>query len=308
MNRFRNFFVLLPILLLVLVVIPANAATGPRCYVDAAATGMNNGDTWADAYPDLIAALTDPNCTEIWVAAGVYQPGAARTDSFTLANGVAVYGGFAGGETALSERDWKTNVTILSGDIDNNDINTDGNQIAESTTDIQGSNSYHVLIGGSTDNTAILDGFVITGGQANGTTWPHWFGGGMFNDDGEPTLNNLVFSGSYANTGGGAIYNANSDPIIANSLFVGNASGGYGGAINNYSFSDPELTNVVFSGNTAVGDGGALRNIDSWPTLVNVTFGSNTAGGDGGAVYNGGPGTVTIKNTIIWGNTAGSVG
>jgi len=269
---------------------------------------MNNGDTWADAYPDLIAALTDPNCTEIWVAAGVYQPGAARTDSFTLANGVAVYGGFAGGETALSERDWKTNVTILSGDIDNNDINTDGNQIAESTTDIQGSNSYHVLIGGSTDNTAILDGFVITGGQANGTTWPHWFGGGMFNDDGEPTLNNLVFSGSYANTGGGAIYNANSDPIIANSLFVGNASGGYGGAINNYSFSDPELTNVVFSGNTAVGDGGALRNIDSWPTLVNVTFGSNTAGGDGGAVYNGGPGTVTIKNTIIWGNTAGSVG
>ncbi len=309
MNRFRNFFVLLPILLLLLVVvIPANAAAGPRCYVDVNAAGANNGDAWADAYPDLQAALADSHCSEIWVAAGVYQPGSVRSDSFALADGVALYGGFAGTETSLSERNWRRNLTILSGDIDNNDTNTDGNNIAESTADIQGSNSYHVVIGSGADNTAVLDGFIITAGQANGLSFPDDRGGGLCNDTGSPTLNNLVFSGNYASISGGAIYNTDSDPLITNSMFVGNVSGSYGGAIDNYAYSDPTLTNVVFSGNTAVGDGGALRNINSWPTLVNVTFGGNTAGGDGGAVYNGGSGTVTIKNTIMWGNTAGSVG
>lgn len=308
MKRSHNWFIFLLSLVMALVAvipaaIPAKAATGPLCYVDANATGANTGDTWADAYPDLTAALSDVNCIEIWVAAGVYQPGAARSASFPLKTGVAVYGGFAGGETFLSERDWKTNVTILSGDIDNNDTNTDGNNIAESTADIVGSNSYHVVTGSGTDSTAILDGFVITGGQANGTTGPHWFGGGMYNATGDPTLNNLVFSGNFADTGGGgAIYNHTSDPSITNSAFLSNATNAYGGAINNYAYSDPDLTNVVFSGNTAGSDGGAMRNYDSWPTLTNVTFGGNTAGGEGGAVYNGSSGTVTIKNTIMWGN------
>lgn len=314
MKRSRNWFIFLLSLVLALVAvipaaIPAKAATGPLCYVDTTATGANNGDSWIDAYPDLTAALSDSHCTEIWVTAGVYQPGAARTDSFALANGVAVYGGFVGVETVLSERDWETNVTILSGDIDNNDTNTDGNQIAESTADIMGSNSYHVVIGSGTDSTAILDGFVITGGQANGTSSPDYFGGGMYNATGDPTLNNLVFSGNFADDGGGAIYNTGSDPSITNSAFLSNATDGYGGAINNYSYSDPDLTNVIFSGNTAGLDGGALRNYNSWPTLVNVTFGGNTAGEEGGAVYNGSTGgTVTIKNTIMWGNTAGIAG
>lgn len=313
MKRSHNLFVLLFSLALALAAtipaaMPVTAAVGPLCYVDAAAAGANNGDSWADAYPDLQAALTDPNCAEIWVAAGVYQPGALRTASFVLANNVAVYGGFAGTETLLTARDWQRNLTILSGDIDNNDVNTDGNNIAESTADIQGSNSYHVVIGSGTNNSAILDGFIITAGQANGLVFPDNRAGGIYNDHGEPTLQNLVFSGNYAVTSGGAIYNySNGDPIIANSVFVGNAADN-GGAIDNYSFSDPILTNVVFSGNTAVGNGGALRNLDSWPTLVNVTFSNNTAGGSGGAMYNGSTGTIELKNTIMWGNTAGSMG
>jgi predicted outer membrane repeat protein len=312
MKRSHNWFIFLLSLVMALVAaipaaIPAKATPGPRCYVDTIATGANTGDSWTDAYPDLTAALSDLTCTEIWVAAGVYQPGGVgRAVTFPLKTGVAVYGGFAGGETFLSERDWKTNVTILSGDIDNDDTNTDGNDIAESTADIVGSNSYHVVTGSGTDSTAILDGFVITGGQANGVS--HLYGGGMYNATGDPTLNNLVFSGNFALSGGGAIYNTGSDPSITNSAFLSNATDGYGGAINNYAYSDPDLTNVVFSGNTSLSDGGAMRNLDSWPTLTNVTFGGNTAGDLGGAVYNGSTGTVTIKNTIMWGNTAGSAG
>lgn len=311
MKHFCSLFVPFFALLLALVVVmPANAAIGPLCYVDANATGMNNGDSWADAYPDLQAALTDPYCLEIWVATGVYKPGSLRSDSFALKNILAVYGGFAGTETFLAQRDWQRNLTILSGDIDDNDVNTDGNNIAESTADIVGNNSYHVVIGGYTGNTALLDGFIITAGQGNGLTFPDDRAGGIYVTSGNPMLQNLVFSGNYASVSGGAIYNySGGDPTISNTMFVGNASGGYGGAIDNYSGSDPTLTNVVFSGNTALNDGGALRNIDSWPTLVNVTFSGNTAGGSGGAIYNGSVATtVLIKNGVIWGNTAGSAG
>lgn len=311
MKRFSNlsiFFLFLGLMLLATT--PANAAIGPRCYVDDSATGLNDGNIWTDAYTNLQAAITDPNCDEIWVAAGVYTPGSSRSEAFALASNVALYGGFAGNEIFLSDRNWAVNLTILSGDIDNNDTNTDGNHIAEAVTDIQGANSYHVVVGSSTNSTALLDGFVITAGQGNGTTFPNNRAGGIYINSGTPMLRNLVFSGNYAANSGGAIYNySNSDPTITNCVFVGNATGGYGGAIDNYSFSDPVLTNVVFSGNTAVSHGGALRNGDSWPTLVNVTFsGNQTTSGNGGALYNDSTGAIQLRNVVIWGNTAGGAG
>lgn len=38
-----------------------------------------------------------------------------RTAGLVLQDGFAVYGGFDGTETELSQRDWENNVTILSG-------------------------------------------------------------------------------------------------------------------------------------------------------------------------------------------------
>ena len=107
------------------------------------------------------AALTNVTDGEIWVATGTYYPIQAATPtvtdrevSFNLATCVAIYGGFVGDETTRDARDWDTNVTTLSGDIGTLNDDTD--------------NSYHVVYGdGSTtaiDNTAILDGFVISGG------------------------------------------------------------------------------------------------------------------------------------------------
>ncbi|MDN5924953.1 MAG: hypothetical protein L0H70_08140, partial [Xanthomonadales bacterium] len=46
----------------------APAPAGSLCYVDASATsGSNNGSAWANAYLDLQSALTNANCTEVWV-------------------------------------------------------------------------------------------------------------------------------------------------------------------------------------------------------------------------------------------------
>lgn len=96
-----------------------------RIYVDAGATGANNGSSWVDAYKylqDALAAAVSGD--QIWVAEGTYMPDQGsgltpgdRTAKFLLKNGVSIYGGFAGGETSRDQRDAVTNVTILSGDL-----------------------------------------------------------------------------------------------------------------------------------------------------------------------------------------------
>jgi hypothetical protein len=87
--------------------------------------------------------------------------GIDRTATFQLKEGVAVFGGFAGTETARDQRDPAANVTILSGDLNGDDDNS--NVIYNEPT--RADNSYHVVTGA--DN-ATLDGFTITAGNANG--------------------------------------------------------------------------------------------------------------------------------------------
>jgi hypothetical protein len=127
-------------------------------YVDKDATGANNGASWKDAYTTVQAALDWTNAHpttihEIWVAEGVYYPDEggshvnnAVTETFRINyNNVQLYGGFAATETLRSARDWTAHSTALSGDVDGNDANADGNYIAETWNDIAGANAYHVL-------------------------------------------------------------------------------------------------------------------------------------------------------------------
>ena len=83
-------------------------AVGSTIYVKADASGANNGSSWADAYIDLQDALSVAvSGDQIWVASGTYYPttGTDQSATFTLANGVSIYGGFDGTETLLTERD-----------------------------------------------------------------------------------------------------------------------------------------------------------------------------------------------------------
>ncbi|HYO24293.1 MAG TPA: hypothetical protein VEQ85_05025, partial [Lacipirellulaceae bacterium] len=206
-------------------------------YVDDSAMGANNGSSWPDAYESLQDGLAHANSgDEIWVAAGIYTPGANRSDTFQLENGVEVYGGFAGGETQREQRDWEANRTVLSGDIDDND-GTDASGVVTDTANIVGANSYHVVTGSDTDASAVMDGFTITAGQANGDL-PDDSGAGMYTISGSSTLANLTFSGNQASLSGG----------------------GDGGGMYNHSNSSPALTTVTFIGNTASDRGGGMAN------------------------------------------------
>lgn len=144
--------------------------TGRILYAAPAVAGTGDCLSWANAYP-LPTALNQAQAgDEVWVQAGVYYPGANRTDSFVLKDGVAVYDGFAGTATSRAQRDWRANVTVLSGDIDRNDVNVDGNGIAEMWQDIPGANAYHVVVASGVGPTAVLDGFVVTGAKPTGAT------------------------------------------------------------------------------------------------------------------------------------------
>ncbi|MEW6359091.1 MAG: right-handed parallel beta-helix repeat-containing protein [Planctomycetota bacterium] len=294
-------------------------------FVDWNAAGSDNGAAWADAYTDLQSALASAaSGDEIWVAAGTYKPttSADRTATFRLASGVSLYGGFDGAETARSQRDWITNITTLSGDLNGDDAGFTNN----------GENSYHVVTAKGV--TAVFDGFTVSGGNANGG-FAADYGGGMYNSySAVLTIANCTFRWNSAKVGGGGIYNhlISARSLVTDCLFTENTSNGSGGGMCNKS-SDLTVVNSVFSRNTGI-NGAGLYNSTSSPTANNCVFNQNAASYAGGGVYNslsspaltnctfsrnvgqmygGGMANTnssrpTLANSILWGDTAGAQG
>lgn len=251
--------------------------TGPILFAKVDAKGYCS--SWADAC-DLQTALyhAQPGF-QVWVAKGAHTPSFAvdpadpRTATFQLKPGVAVYGGFSGNETALAQRNWLTHVTTLSGDI--------------GETGSVGDNSYHVVSSSGLDATAILDGFTIKLGNANGTI--HNSGGGMVNSSSSPTLAHLAFSANNAVYGGG-MYNDASNPLLTDVTFSRNTADQGGGVYGDD--SSPVLYDVTFYKNIAAYRGGGMCNLNtSSPTLTRVTFSqngtdANVSFGGGGGMFN----------------------
>ena len=312
--RFLLQFVVLVVCWAYLQVAPAWAATR---YVKPTATGTGDGSSWANASADLQGMINaSAAADEVWVAAGTYKPAAYPTGctgcstnrdyAFHLKNGVKLYGGFAGTETAVSQRNISANPTILSGDFNGNDVVTGSGSTLSITGNTE--NALHVVLSISDDATTILDGFMVSGGNANGSgsiTVESILvfknnGGGMYNISSSPTITNTIFSDNAATNVGGGMYNSISSPTITNTTFSGNTATN-GGGMYNYFFSSPTITNTIFSGNTAVQGGGMYNYISSSPTITNTTFSGNTAN-NGGGMYNESSSSPNIRNSILWGN------
>lgn len=207
-------------IILTLIALCAQAQT---VYVKWNASGSNNGSSWANAYTSLDAALLAAAPGQsIWVAAGTYKPSTPAPDnSFPLQSGVSMYGGFAGTETALNQRNIAANPTILSGDISGNDIT--GNFTTNRTD-----NSPHVvvMVSVSSADRAVLDGFTIKGGQTlvgdpNADLTRR--GAGVLVNT-KATVRNCIFNDNYGESGAGlaVIGNAGAGVLVDNCLFEGN--------------------------------------------------------------------------------------
>lgn len=275
-----------------------NSAATVR-YVSKAGTTAGVGTSWGTASNDLQAMINASSAgDEIWVAAGTYLPNRKanatgtitigdRYNAFVLKADVKIYGGFAGGENTLAARNWLTNITILSGDFNGNDVVTGSGSTLSITSNDE--NAYHVVIASGGVGTAVLDGFTIKGGNANVQSF----------------LGVYVNGNNIGPISGGGIYNFSSSPTIANCSFTGNY-GWYGGGIYNEGYSSPTISNCSFANNQAYSGGGMNNYVNSAPVITNCSFAGNSGNFGGGICNSGSTAKPQVRNSIIWGNTGGS--
>ncbi len=286
-------------------------------FVNASAPGpTHDGTSWANAYTTLQDALVPATSgTEIWVAKGIYYPDEGngqtnnnRNASFILKPGVGVFGGFAGTETQRAQRNWITNLTILSGNITQNDT-TDADGIVVDWQNIVGQdNAYNVVYGENLDTGTALDGFTVTAGCVDSTYT--WFicGGGLWVFSSNLVLRNLVFSGNAAVTGaGGAIYFWEGSPTITDSKFIGNMSCQAGAMYCRDTGSGSVFERLVFINNDAYSSGCGTAAISGGGiyctgsnTFKDIEFISNTAAVSGGGMECFNP--IILQNATFTGN------
>ncbi len=268
-------------------------------------SGIEDGLSWVTAYATLQAAVDValPG-DELWVVAGGYgETRSALDGALTLSEGVVLYGGFAGGETARDERDAVTNVTVIDG-----------------AASRLGEPARHVLLAA---NETRLDGFTIRGGRANAGGAAGNYGGGLLVAGVSMTVVDCVFEGNEGVLGGAAAHVGGGTVLFERAVFRNNGASSYGGAIydegetryqdctfrENYAFMGGglalyegaiALADCVFEQNRALSrDGGALWvNFGGIAECDRTRFTGNLAETDGGAVANW-SGTVRLRNAIF---------
>ncbi len=297
----------------------AKAAADVR-YVDASIAVGGNGQSWATAYKTLQAALTaanaNPAITEIWVADGTYKPtlrldaADLRSVTFKLKNGLTLYGGFAGGETSLAQRNPAVNIATLSGDIGVVGVNTD--------------NAYHVVYSSLNAASAVIDGFTIRDGYAENASNG---GGGLYLTDSSATIRNCRFTANFAITDGGAIrVQPGGGPSFIDCVVDANSAGNGAAVVNSGNgalFDGCTFSNNTVRGAVELASGGSatfidcnfLNNAHSWGgtfsalrsiapkvTILQCTFSGNTLAR--AVELNG---ELTLTDSLFIGNTHGAV-
>lgn len=299
------------------------AAQSKIYYVSSQATDTGDGSSWANA-TTLTKALDKAVAgDQIWVKGfeTVNSADKLYKGSFTVKSGVQLYGGFAGTETKLTDR-----VTlgkpyqlkyrsVLSGDIGKDDAMDDVNLIFPANT-TRLDNATHVLTlnmdpkssGNNNTYPTVVNGFTITGGQADGTDEK---GGGIYvtgnnTGGGNFRIERCFLFNNYA-TQGGAVYvssevqNVNNGESLINQCVIYNNAAGERAAVENqgggvYLAGEATVVNTSIFNN---GNGGVR--LSSGSKVVNATIARNTgAGVDLTTASN----STNVYNSIIWGNTS----
>ncbi|MHC5056140.1 MAG: right-handed parallel beta-helix repeat-containing protein [Planctomycetota bacterium] len=267
----------------------AGAGAAQIWRVDSTVATSDDGTSWAKAFKTLQEGLLAASSgDEIWVAAGTYLPAydGDRNKSFGLVAGVAVYGGFAGTESARGERDWFANETVLSGDLADDDIPPEEFGLPPLNKD---ENSYCVAVaadGATLDGVVVqrgfggnatgvyvnaVTGFTIANCRLEGHTWAS-----AVNCVGSAaTIRTSVFSW---NEGDPGVSVDGSTVIVENCVFHSNATScGAGSSVRSSNGGQLSLVNCTFTGN----------GVFSWPLACGAVANSATA---------------DIRNCIFWDN------
>lgn len=283
----------------------------PIRYVKAQVSGTGDGSSWANASDDL-QAMCAASAQEVWVSSGLFKPtrdtygstipSDPRNKTFYVKSGLKIYGGFVGTEIALSERTIQTiasNTTILSGDIG---VPRDSND-----------NCYHVVVPSSITQSGIsttIDGFTITGGNANGNASIvintsgdlvyQGAGGGIYAYKGKNIFRNNVIEKNRAKFHGGGIYtDRGTNTIIANTISANDIDSivdGYahdGAGISTFLSANNIISNIIIGNRNKGGNSAGIS-----------TFGSKDSISNNIITYNIGSGIFAYRsNTMLNHNT-----
>jgi len=214
-------------------------------YVKADAAGSNNGSSWDNAYTDLNTAIASlVPFQDIYVAKGIYKPHASDPNIvFELKEWSNIYGSFNGDEivdqTVIDNRDFENNISILSGDLNNDDVEFSNNT----------ENSYNVIRANDLSEYTRLDGFEISGGNGDGEV-PYNNGGGIYSKNSSTYFSNLKITNNEATGRAGGLYIDGGAPNFINITLSHNNSTWIAGGFANVGAGQPILTNVAIWGNT----------------------------------------------------------
>ncbi len=281
------------------------------------ATGVEDGLSWETAFTTLqpgIDSAYEAGGGEVWVAEGIYDEQRESimevfpevfddTGSLIMREEVHIFGGFAGNETVRAQRDWDAQSSVIDGSVARN-----------------GEAAYHAVLGA--DN-ATLDGFVITGGNANGQHGSSSvLGKGILNLETSPTLKNCTFVGDsdglskgeevcnirggliisgcvFVDTVGWAVTESLGWSTITDCKFVGNSSG----SIQAFR-SSITIEHCEFNGDTVTRSGHAISSSGGTVKVRDCTFTNNHFDGTTGAIHHF-SGSVSVERCVFQGNSAG---
>ena len=269
--------------------------------------GSYDGSSWSSAYRTLQGALAQAaDGDEIWIAEGTYYPDDLSdgsnapdpTDTFTIPNGVALYGGFVGNEDSRGEADPEAHPTILDGDL-----------VLE--------NAYHVVTAG---DGVLLSGLTIRNGDATNapttTDDPedNDTSGAIFLTDpaNSVTLRDMILEDNKAREGA---VTKGGNWTVENSLFQNNDAENAGGVARGGTWqvddslflsNSADNAGVFYSGTWTVRDSAFRKNTAlgpdrtlNWPDDVSNRGGGGVASGIGTPAF-----TLTAVNTEFYRNFA----
>lgn len=295
-------------------------------YVNVAIQGEapEDGLSWGSAYAHLQDALsaTQPGVLQpIYIAKGIYYPDVSMSGNsndrdavFLIPSGVQLYGGFSGSSgEELEDRDLSENVTVLSGDVDQNDSGTDVSGVLTGApqSSINGGNSRNLVVFEGASGDRVLDGVILSAAHADGSSV---YGGGaaIRIEGGSVTLVDCQLTGNW-NT-----YNSWNESFKGAGLAVSDGTVALDGCTisNNYATSDyagliqnggdVTFSNGWIESNQAVNGAGVTALHGS--LLIENSFIRAQQAVQSGAGVLIGSGFVTLHNSVISGNAAGQNG
>ena len=260
------------------------------------------GVSWLSTYRRIDQAVTASVAgDQIWVRKGTYT----LTAPIAVNKAVAIYGGFAGTETELDQRDVAANPTIIN-----------GNNVVVHAVDISAN--------------ATLDGFTVTGGNASGATDADKRGGGIYAHDGKAIIARCIVTGNNATNAGGGLaligeHAVQDCQVFENTSGIGaglylegpstiddsdihhNIAGTQGGGI--FVRTSPAVIGDSRIQFNEAAQGGGLYFDNAASQVFNCTVSNNESSGNGGGLYNnGGNSESKIRDTLLAGNTAAGKG